>query len=556
MDERKERSIVLLCALVLVVAASIPYLWGLFLAPGGYSFLGFTHNIDDGAVYLSWVNQVARGKLFVTNLYTPEAHAPQLNLLFVLMGCLANITWLPSDVVFHLFRVGLAFAVVLCAWKLGHQMLKDARQRILFVLLLCFSSGLGWLLPGGQVPNAPVDTWQPEAITFLSVYLNPLFLAGLLLMLITFSNLLAAVRSGQARYAVYAGIALLILGNVHTYDVATVGFVWLAYLVVLTVSQHRFPTREIGLSALAALIAIPSLAYQVYAFTSDPAFQDRVNSPAPSPQIWMYFIGYGLVLLAATTGVVHWTRNRSDADIQHKPIILSLSKDAQVALLFVVVWGVVGFALPYLPVAQQRKLVMGLHIPLCILAAYGLAPLLAGLKDKAFAAACCGIVLLTAVSNWSFLANDSKLLESGRTVTHYPPFARSAEFDAMAQLKRVAGSESVVVYATPELALWIPVYTGQRVYYGHWSETPDYAGKLGRFLEFAADSTRDSTRDDILKESQADYLVYDSNGYPMSESLKSYLRHRLTQVWESGGVYIFRVNSQQSTVGGPRQVDR
>ena len=186
---------------------------------------------------------------------------------------------------------------------------------------------------------------------------------------------------------------------------------------------------------------------------------------------------------------------------------------------------------------------MGLHIPLCLLAAYGLAPLLARLKDQAFTAAVCGLVLVMSVSNWTFMANDSRLLENGRTVTHYPPFARSAEFAAMSQLKRVA-EPGVVIYATPELALWIPAYSGMKVYYGHWSETPDYAGKLGRFLEFRDESTRDITRDQILAESGADFLVYDSNRYPVSDSLRSYFSTHLKQVWESGGVIIYKITGQ------------
>lgn len=532
-DARSEKKIVLLIAAVMVVAASLPYLWALLIVPSGFSFLGFTHNIDDGAVYLSWINQIARGHLTYTNLYTPNAHAAQFNLLFLLMGWIAAISWLPSDVVFHLFRVLLGFAVVLCAWKFSRQFFEDSRQRIFFIALLCFSSGLGWLIRGGSIPDAPVDTWQPEAITFLSVYLNPLFLAGLLLMLVAFDNLLTMVRTGKARYSMFAGIALLILGNVHTYDVVTVGAVWLMYLLMLGIKQRRFPGREIGFSLLAAAIAIPSLAYQVYVFKSDPAFAARVNSPAPSPAVWHYFVGYGLVLAAAVVGVRLWGRVKTPK--------------ADPWLLLVVVWIVVGFCMPYVPIAQQRKLAMGLHIPLCLLAAYGIAPLLSRLKTQTFAIAVCAIAIVTSISNWSFLANDSKLLEKGRTVTHYPPFARSVEFAAMAQIKQIAEPDDVI-YASPELALWIPVYTGSRVYYGHWSETPDYAHKLSRFLEFAADPTRDDTRDSILTDSGATYLVYDSNRYPLSSSLKTYLQSRLTRVWEDGGIVICRVGSRQSTV--------
>ena len=58
------------------------------------------------------------------------------------------------------------------------------------------SSGIGWLIPHVQSPVGSVDVWQPEAITFLSIYLNPLFLAGLILMLGSFYYLLLARKHG------------------------------------------------------------------------------------------------------------------------------------------------------------------------------------------------------------------------------------------------------------------------------------------------------------------------------------------------------------------------
>ena len=40
---------VLAWAVAIVLIASLPYLFGLGIAPPGYHFLGFTHNIDDAA---------------------------------------------------------------------------------------------------------------------------------------------------------------------------------------------------------------------------------------------------------------------------------------------------------------------------------------------------------------------------------------------------------------------------------------------------------------------------------------------------------------------------
>ncbi len=113
-----------------------------------------------------------------------------------------------------------------------------------------------------------------------------------------------ARREGKARYAVYAGLHLLILGNVHTYDVLTVACVWTAYIIVLWAIDRRFPATIIGLSALAAVIAAPSIAYQFWVYSTDPIFAARANTEIASPPIWSFFSGYGLILIGAVIGMI------------------------------------------------------------------------------------------------------------------------------------------------------------------------------------------------------------------------------------------------------------
>ena len=75
-----------------------------------FSFLGLTHNIDDGAVYLSWMRQSADGHFFIRNLFTNEPQvARQFNLLFLVMGGLAGLARCAAD-------LGLSFR---SGWPLG-----------------------------------------------------------------------------------------------------------------------------------------------------------------------------------------------------------------------------------------------------------------------------------------------------------------------------------------------------------------------------------------------------------------------------------------------------
>lgn len=545
--ERSELRWAVAWAVVIVLLASLPYLWGMFITPAGYSFLGLTHNIDDGAVYLSWMRQAADGHLFIRNLFTNEPQAAmQFNLLFLAMGWFAALTRLPLIAVFHLSRIVLGIALILGIWQFSKLFLDDPKQRRLLVPLVGLSAGIGWMIPGAKAPTGSVDLWQPEAITFLSIYLNPLFLAGLLLMLGSFYWLELARREKSVRYAVFAGLHLLVLGNVHTYDVLTVACVWSAYLIALWVFGGRweavdglpvyegddlrewrmvFPSRGVLLSLIAASIAAPSVAYQFWVYAIDPVYRLRANTPIPSPPIWSYFEGYGLVFVGAATAVVLILFNLK-SKIENRKYLLPI------------VWSVVGFAVPYVPIAQQRKLVMGLHIPLCILCAYALSMLLSRLPGALGRIVLVGIVLLMAGSNILFLANDSRLLGEGKTVTHYSPYMNDDQLAAMRYL-RAHGKSGDSIYAPPDFALFAPAMTGMAVYYGHWSETPDYSGKLLDWAAGVEPKTLEGRGLVTLLRSRASYLVaYGESGYQVSDLARPYLR----RVFDAGDVPADRIS--------------
>ncbi len=507
-------------ALAAVFLASLPYLWGWYITPPGYVFLGLTHNIDDGAVYLSWIRQIADGRLTYINLFTAEhVQAHQFNVLFLAMGLVARLTHISVIWVYHLFRALLGFFFVLVAWLFSKQFFESNRDRKLFVPLLCFSSGIGWLFLDYAAPTGPVDNWQPEAITFLSMYLNPLFLCSLILMVLVFHFLNQGRRAGRSRHYVCAGLFLLLLGNIHTYDVVTVAAVWIVYLLCAIVIDRRVPKRDILLSLLAGLVALPSIGYQLYLYKIDEVFRARANSPAPSPQVCAYFAGYGLVFAFALLG--GW----------------ALIRRADRRMMLPLVWSTVGFALPYLPIAQQRKLVMGLHIPLCILCVYGLTRGLERVPEIVRWAIACTVILFSLNSNFAFLARDIGLLNQGRTVTHYLPYATRDEMAAMQWLKH-HGSQGHIVFASPTFSLFTPALAGLKVYYGHWSETPNYASKLREWMAFIDESTDVRIRLNILRRTKARFYV---SGPPAEVKPQEQLAETMHPVCRYGDVTIYEL---------------
>lgn len=116
--DNTERKWVLGWGIAIVPIASLPYLWGLAISQRDLSFLGLTHNIDDGAVYLSWMRQGADGHFFIRNLFTNDAQlARQFNVLFLVMGGLAPITRLPLIWVYHIARLLLGVGLIVTIWR-------------------------------------------------------------------------------------------------------------------------------------------------------------------------------------------------------------------------------------------------------------------------------------------------------------------------------------------------------------------------------------------------------------------------------------------------------
>jgi hypothetical protein len=128
----------------------------------------------------------------------------------------------------------------------------------------------------------------------------------------------------------------------------------------------------------------------------------------------------------------------------------------------------------YLPFDLQRRLITGLHIPLCILAAIGLSRGLARsrLKLRQRRQLTIAVVTISALGTlfvWGLplLAARQSPSESETTALLY---IRSEEAAAFTWLRENAERADVVL-ASPRLGMFIPGQTGRRVFYGHPFET-------------------------------------------------------------------------------------
>jgi len=492
-----------LVSAAVMLATCFPYLlgWGL-TSPGSY-YSGLLTNPDEHNVYLSLMRQARDGAWLFSDLFTSE---PQrglvLNVLWLKLGILARLTHLSLPVVYHIARVGAGWLLLMALYVLAAQVLPSVSARRAGLLLAALASGFGWLFHSGPGQPHPVDFGpgliMPEAITFLTLLLNPLFASSVFLLIVIYLAAAHAFLSGSVRAALLGGAAALLLGNLHSYDLIPVVAVLAAFLIYLLVVR-RAGGRAVLLALLMGAIAAPSLLYQLWLQRSGEVsvLVKMVNQP-PSPEPRYLLLGFGLPLLLALVGVVRAVRGGNDWT------------------RLLVLWLLLGFAAVYAPISFQRKLVEGLYVPICLLAVVGLTGWVREERGarwpRAAVLAAALVIVASLPSNLFFLQRGLGDLLTNNVqyaANLMPPLYLSADQRAaLAYLDAHAGRADLVL-ANSRLASYAPSLAGVRVYLGHWSETLNFARKLGEYHAFLRAATPDTARETFVRGRGITYVVFD-----------------------------------------------
>jgi hypothetical protein len=319
-------------------------------------------------------------------------------------------------------------------------------------------------------------------------------------MLVAFSWLLRAFATGSIPHAFLAGGSLLLLSNVHTYDLFMIFAATAAYIVALGLAEWRFPIAEILLAAIAFLCAAPMLGYQYFVFGADPVFREKALTITASPPALDYAFSFGLPWFVAILGAaVVFAQRRWDR-------------------LFLVMWAAAGMAVAYVPFSFQRKVAEGLQLPFLLLSAVFIGEFVGelSLRWPRWPAVRrwipIGFVLLCVPSNAYFLASAaSSLITNNREqmqTSLMPPFYLSrSEMDALTWLRDSADPDAAIL-CEPTIGSYVPGITGRRVYVGHWAETLRYPEKLKQLRWFFDAGTDDLSRRALVSRESISYLYY------------------------------------------------
>lgn len=529
-----------LLALAVLAITGLPYLAGWLTSTPDRVFEGLVIDVDDAHSHLAKMQQGYRGAWLYHILFTPEPHdAAYINTFYIGLGHVARLIRSDLVITYHVARLIFGFVYLLTAYAFIAFFLPEVPQRRLAFVLVCFSSGLGWLallLSGSFVAGdiTPVDFWFIEMYSFFVVMVFPHTSLALALMLAAFGLALYYLETGRWEAIAGATLASVIVSLIHPYTLLVVDVVLAGYWLLISFRQRRLWFEPLpGLAAL-ALAPLPIIFYQYFAIARNPVLaawqaQSATFSPAP----WHYVLGYGVLLALAIPG--GWWALRRE---KRWPLLA--------------LWPLLIIPLLYAPVVfnLQRRMIEGVHVPLCILATAGMVhyvlPALGGSR------------LATALSTRGYPSTRLELLARNLLVGLTLP---STLFLILSAGIAAASGQADMVYSSAEIAAvnwlgansrphdtvlasyqvggFIPASIGHRVFMGHWAETLDLENKKAEAVRFYGPAD-DSERQALLRRYGIAYVFYGPRERVMG-SLDPGQANYLVPVYTNSDVSLYQV---------------
>ncbi len=526
---KKEWCFVALMVFLIISITAAPYMYGYLTAPSGSVYTGLHHlTPGDTNVFLSMIEQVRQGRTILLNLYTSEPqHELFINPLWLSVGWLARVPGISNLFALHLARSLCIAAFVVAVYVFISYFFRTASIRRWALAIVLFSSGLGvffnpFLFDPTNIYEHPTDIWMAESITFLTLYHSPHLVASLTLIVLVFLLMLLAWQSNQYRYSISAGIAALFLLWFHPFHGPTIYATLGLYILFWCFKKRQMLWHYVCHYILLCIIPLPAVLYLFLISQKDWVISHwSAQNILPSPSVWMYVIGFGLLLIFAGTGI--WYRRRQLDE----------------RWLFVLIWLITTGTLVYAPLAFQRRMIEGIHIPIALFSAVGICALykiLSRRKEWLGYGFMIGLFVFLPLTNVQIVGQDLYYYSQKKTLPYY---LYQSEVEAMHWLRDNASLQEVT-FSTYYMGNFIPAYSGRVVWIGHGPQTINLPDKIDTMLWFWQDDRQAQEKYDFLRMQHIDYVWYGRQ----AKTLGTYnpdTKQYLEQVFANESVIIYRV---------------
>ena len=470
----------LLIGLVVVLMITVPYVYASWASQEDTVFGGFLFNPIDGNSYLAKMRQGYLGSWKFKLPYALEPGEGELIFLFyIFLGQIGK--WLGAKLilVFHLVRIGGSLFMLWALALFWKHTLADEQKRFLAFLISALGSGAGWL--GLSWGLFTMDFWVAEAYPFLSAYSSPHFVIGLGLMLLLLNRELSLSPAVGLVLSIVLGI-IQPFGLVAALTVRSVQDIFF-YLSDSPVKINTIlKSRRLQVTFLAGLAGLIILTYQYLVISFHPVLNLwQLQNQTPSPPLWDILLGLSPWVLLAPVPLFSGRISSGEKDL--------------------LIWVITAAGLAFIPWDLQRRFLTGIMVPLAGLGAVGLVQISRKLNFRKTAAVMLAVLLMLP-TNLIILASGI-----GAAVRNDPQiYLLKSDRRALGWLERSEETASLVL-ANPRMGLYIPAYSGMRVFYGHPFETPNAGQRQDLMVNVFTGNLEQNQLEDLIKDSGVDYIL-------------------------------------------------
>lgn len=509
-------------AIAIMALASLPLWVGHASETSDILFRGTFFDEADYAVHLSMMQSGRMGDWMYQMRFTEEPHQPTfLRMFYIMLGHVSRWAGLDLVTTFQIARWLFGSTAIYTIYLLCQKLFNNINHVRAAFFLAVLGAGAGWfqlLLGIPLTPISPIDFWLIDAYVFFSISLFPSFSFSLTLMVWALKLFLDYLETGRSKTIFLVSLLAVISQTTNPISFMVVDIAFAGAVFTSWWKNQKIEPRHIAALVMIALAQLPLLIYNFLILSRAPFWslfttQNETLSPPPVFYIW----GFAPFWLFAFYGIFLALREQN-------PKMLAMT-----------VWVAAGFSLAYLPVAIQRRFILGITIPLAILAINGLGKLLHQLfkSTKRENLILFSYILLASISTVYLSLGSSLFLKTTPTNKFYPHDLENA----LIWLDKTARPNDFVL-ADISTSQIVAQRTQLKVFVGHEIETLYFSEKK---LEMEA-FYKGNPSPNWLTHTKIQWVIYGPYEKNISSSFAA--DSVLEKVYQNNSVSIYKVNNR------------
>jgi hypothetical protein len=477
------RKTVIPVTVIFLIGISLPYIVGWLSSNNEVFFTGFIANPLDSFSYLAKMRQGYDGSWLFSLPFSSQLFTPVfLFEYYLFLGHVARWLGLSLLFVFHATRIINSCLMLLAVWLFLDQFVEETLEKKTTIWsIVILGSGLGWIAAFFQQSTS--DLWVAEAYPFLSAYTNPHFPLAIALMLFL---LIQSERRINKFSIILSAVFTIVLSIVQPFCVLLVAII-LGINIGLEIIEKKFDKKKLIQLVVIGISGLPFAAMYFGAITQDPLLRQwNSQNMTLSTAWWDVLIAFSPAIPFVITSL----------------LLRKFKFDPKNRVLWI--WSFIGLGFLLIPISLQRRFLIGIYIPLTILAWDGV-----NLIMKRFSHIYLKQIRI-GYQIFAFPTNVLLITLGIFGIIQKSPFyfLRLPEKQAIEWLSS-AGTSDSVVFSDSQTSLFIPGLVARRVVYAHPYETPGAIQKEYYFGECLPDFSSTICKK-ILADENVKYILVNS----------------------------------------------